>query len=47
MRPRTYDIMKKKGGRVLKQLYRLLSSDYCDRYAPFENQDAFGEIFFV
>ena len=35
--------MKKKGDRVVKQLYRLLSSDYCDRYAPFDNQETFGE----
>ena len=43
VRPRTYEIMKKKGDRVVKQLYRLLSSDYCDRYASFDNQETFGK----
>lgn len=28
---------------MLKQLYRLLSSDYCNRYAPFDNQETFGK----
>ena len=28
--------MKRKGARVIKQLYMLLSNEHCDRHAPFE-----------
>ena len=28
----------------MKQLWRLLASDSCDRYAPFENTEAFGKF---
>lgn len=34
----TYERMKRKGGRVMRQLYLLLSNEKCDRYAPFDSK---------